>query len=85
MAGNDTGKVGTEVVKDTKVTKDPTQLFTDMQKAGQDAVDAVLDLIPEVDHKLPLVYPRIDVASALTISCHHTERALKNVHTRSRT
>ena len=77
MAGNDTGKDGREVVTDTKVTKDPTQLLADTQ----DAVDAVLDLIPEVEHKLPPVYPRIDVASALTISRHHTERALKNVHT----
>ena len=77
--GNDTGKDGTEVVKDTKVTKDPTQLLADARKARQDAVDAILDLIPEVEHKLPPVYPRIDVASALTISCHHTERALKNV------
>ena len=81
MAGNDTGKDGTEVVKDTKVTKDRTQLLADVRKAGQDAVDAVLDLIPEIEHKLPPVYPRIDVASALTISSHHTERALKNVHT----
>ena len=81
MAGNETGKDGTEVVKDSKVTKDPTQLLADTRKAGQDAVDAILDLILEVEHKLPPVYPRIDVASALTISCHHTEKALKNVHT----
>ena len=81
MAGNDTGKDGAEVAKDTKVTKNPTQLLADAQKAGQDAVDAVLNLILEVEHKLPPVYPRIDVASALTISRHHTERALKNVHT----
>ena len=81
MAGNETGKDGTEVVKDTKVTKDLTQLLADAQKAGQDAVDAVLDLIPEVEHRLPPVYPRIDVASTLTISRHHTEKALKNVHT----
>ena len=81
MAGNDTGKDGVEVAKDTKVTKDPTQLLADARKARQDAVDAVLDLIPEVEHQLPPVYPRIDVASALTISHHHTERALKNVHT----
>ena len=44
-------------------------------------MDAVLDLIPEVEHKLPPVYPRIDVASVLNISRHHTEEALKNVHT----
>ena len=81
MAGNDTGKDGTEVVKDTKVTKDPTQLLADARKAGQDAVDTVLDLIPEVEHKLPPVYPRIDVASVLNISLHHTEEALQNVHT----
>ena len=81
MAGNEMGKDGMEVVKHTKVTKDPTQLLADARKAGQDAVDAVLDLILEVEHKLPLVYPRIDVASALTISHHHTEKALKNVHT----
>ena len=78
MAGNETGKGGTE---DTKVTKDPTQLLADARKAGQDAVDAVLDLILEVEHKLPPVYPRIDVASVLNISHHHTEEALKNVHT----
>ena len=72
MAGNETGKGGME---DTKVTKDPTQLLADMRKAGQDAVDAVLK------HKLSPVYPRIDVASILNISRHHTEEALKNVHT----
>ena len=44
-------------------------------------MDAVLDLIPEVEHKLPPVYPRIDVASVLNISRHHTEEALKNAHT----
>ena len=80
MGGNETGKEGTEVGKDTKVTQDPTQLLADVRKAGQDAVDTVLDLIPEVEHKLPPVYPRIDVASVLTISCHHTEEALQNVH-----
>ena len=81
MASNDMGKDGAEAAKDTKVTKDPTKLLADTQKAGQDAVDTVLDLIPEVEHQLHPVYPRIDVASALTISHHHTERALKNVHT----
>ena len=81
MGSNQTGKDGTEVGKDTKVTKDPTQLLADARKAGQDAVDAVLDLIPEVKQELPSVYPRIDVASALTISHHYTEEALKNVHT----
>ena len=81
MGSNQTGKDGTEVGKDTKVTKDPTQLLADARKAGQDAVDAVLDLIPEVKQELPPVYPRIDVASALTISRHYTEEALKNVHT----
>ena len=81
MGGNQTGKDGMEVGKDTKVTKDLTQLLADARKAGQDAVDAVLDLIPEVKHKLPPVYPRIDVASVLTISRHYTEEALKNVHT----
>ena len=81
MGGNQMGKDGTEVGKDTKVTKDPTQLLADVRKARQDAVDAVLNLIPEVKHKLPPVYPKIDVASALTISHHYTEEALKNVHT----
>ena len=81
MGGNQTGKDGTEVGKDTKVTKDPTQLLADARKAGQDAVDAVLNLIPEVKHELPPVYPKIDVASALTISRHYTEEALQNIHT----
>ena len=67
--------------KTLKVTKDPTQLLADAQKAGQDAVDAVLNLIPEVKHELPPVYPKIDVASALTTSRHYTEEALKNIHT----
>ena len=80
MAGAEAGKDGTEVGKDTKVTKDQTQLLADVQKAGQDAIDAVLDLIPEVEHRLPPVYPRIDVASVLTISRHHNEEALRNVH-----
>ena len=80
MSGNQTGKDGTEVEKDTKVTKDLTQLLADASKAGQDAVDTVLGLIPEVKHELPPVYPKIDVASALTISRHYTEEALKNVH-----
>ena len=80
MGSNQTGKDGTEVGKDTKVIKDPTQLLADARKAGKDAVDAVLDLILEVKHELPLVYPRIDVTSALTISPHYTEEALKNVH-----
>ena len=71
---------GTEAGKDTKVTKDPTQLLADARKAGQDAIDAVLDFILEVEHKLPPVYPRIDVASVLSISHHHTEEALQNVH-----
>ena len=78
MASNEMDKGGTE---DTKVTKDPTELLADMRKAGQDAVDAVLNLIPEVEHKLPPVYPRIDVASVLNISRHHTQEAQKNVHT----
>ena len=81
MGGNQMGKDGTEVGKDTKVTKDPTQLLADMRKARQDAVEAVVDLILEVKQELPPVYPRIDVASALTISRHYTEEALKNVHT----
>ena len=81
MGGNQTGKDGTGVGKDTKVIKDPTQLLADARKAGQDAVDAVLNLILEVKHELSPVYPRIDVASALTISSHYTEEALRNVHT----
>ena len=80
MAGNEMGKDGTEVGKDTKVTKDPTQLLADTREAGKVVIDAVLDLIPEVEHRLPPVYPRIDVASVLTISRHHTEEALQNVH-----
>ena len=80
MAGSEMGKDGTEVGKDTKVTNDPTQLLADAREAGKVAIDAVLGLIPEVEHRLPPVYPRIDVASVLTISRHHTEEALQNVH-----
>ena len=81
MASSKTGEDSTGVGKDTKVTKDPTQLLADAREARQDAIDAVLNLIPEVEHRLPPVYPRIDVASVLTISRHHTEEALWNVHT----
>ena len=56
-------------------------MLADAREAGQDAVDAVLGLIPEVEHKLPPVYPRIDAASVLTISHHHTVVALRNAHT----
>ena len=80
MAGTETGKDGAEVGRDAKVTKDPAQLLADAREAWQDAVDAVLGLMPEVEHRLPPVYPRIDVASVLTISHHHTEVALQNVH-----
>ena len=80
MAGSEMGKGSGEAGKETKVTKDPTQLLADAREAGKDAIDAVLDLIPEVDHRLPPVYPRIDVASVLTISRHHTEETLRNVH-----
>ena len=73
MAGTEMGKDGTEVGKDTKVTKGPAQLLADAREAGKDAIDAVLNLIPEVEHRLPPVYPRIDVDSILTISRHHTE------------
>ena len=82
MAGSKTVEDGTAVGKDTKVTKDQTQLLADAREAGQEAVDAVLNLIPEVEHRLPPVYPRIDVASVLTISHHHTEEVLQNVHTK---
>ena len=57
MAGNETGKDVTEVGKYTKVTKDPTQLLADARKAGKVAIDAVLELIPEVEHRLPPVSP----------------------------
>ena len=80
MAGTGTGKDGKETGKETKVTKDPAQLLADTREAGKDAIEAILDLIPEVEHRLPPVYPRIDVASVLTISRHHTEEALQNVH-----
>ena len=83
MAGSETGKGGTEAgkEKETKTTKDPTQLLADTCETGKDSIDAVLDLIPEVEHRLPPVYPRVDIASILTISRHHTEEALQNVHT----
>ena len=77
MAGTATGKGSTEAGKDTK---DPTQLLADAQEAGKEAIDAVLDLIPEVEPRLPPVFPRVDVDSVLTISHHYTEEALQNVH-----
>ena len=80
MASTEMGKDGVEVGRDAKVTKDPAQLLADAREAWQDAVDAVLGLMPQVEHRLPPVYPRIDVASVLTISRHHTEVALQNVH-----
>ena len=58
MAGNEMGKGGMEAGKDTKVTKDPTQLLADAREAGQDAIDAVLDLIPEVRAQTPSGIPQ---------------------------
>ena len=67
-----------------KSTKDQAQLLADAQKAGKDALDSILELIPEEQEPhLTLVFPKAThlLAPVLAVARRHTDEALRNIHT----
>ena len=67
-----------------KSTKDQAELLADARKAGKDALDSILELIPEQEepHLTP-VFPKAThlFAPVLTVAQRHTDEALRNIHT----
>ena len=67
-----------------KSTKDQAKLLADGQKAGKDALDSILELIPEEQEPhLTLVFPKAThlLAPVLAVARWHTDEALRNIHT----
>ena len=67
-----------------KSTKDQAQLLADARKARKDALDSILELIPEEQepHLTP-VFPKANhlLAPVLAVARRHTDEALQNIHT----
>ena len=67
-----------------KSTKDQAQLLAEAWQAGKDALDSILELIPEEQepHLTP-VFPRATdlLAPALAVARRYTDEALQNIHT----
>ena len=67
-----------------KSTKDQAKLLADARKAGKDALDSILELIPEEQepHLTP-VFPKAThlLAPVLAVARRHTDEALRNIHT----
>ena len=68
-----------------KSVKDQAKLLAKAQKAGKDAPDSILELIPEEEgqpHLTP-VFPKAThlLAPVLTVARRHTDGALRNIHT----
>ena len=64
-----------------KSTKDQAQLLAEARKAGKDALDSILEFIPEEEVQEPRltpVFPRVTplLAVALTVARRHTDEAL---------
>ena len=67
-----------------KSTKDQSQLLADARQAGKDALETILNLLPEEEEpQLTPVFPRMaDILDpALTAAQRHTDLALRNTHT----
>ena len=67
-----------------KSTKDQAELLADARKAGKDALDSILELIPgEQEPHLTLVFPKATLllAPVLVVARQHTDEALQNIHT----
>ena len=67
-----------------KSTKDQAQLLADAQQAGKDALDSILELIPEEQEPdLTPVFPKAThlLAPVLAVARWHTDEALRNIHT----
>ena len=68
----------------TKGTKDPAELLAEARQAGKDALDTILELIPdEEEPKLTSVYPKAThlLAPALAVARRYTDEALRNIYT----
>ena len=68
----------------TKGTKDPAELLAEAWQARKDALDNILELIPEEEEpKLTSVYPKAThlLAPALTVARWYMDEALQNIHT----
>ena len=67
-----------------KSTKDQAELLADARKARKDALDSILELIPEEEepHFTP-VFPKAThlLAPVLAVARRHTDEALRNIHT----
>ena len=68
-----------------KSTKDQVQLLAEARQAGKDALDSILEYIPEEQEQeahLTSVFPRATplLAAALAVAQHHTDEALRNIH-----
>ena len=70
-----------------KSTKDQVQLLTEALQAGKDALDSILEYIPEEQEQeqeahLTSVFPRATplLAAALAVAQRHTDEALRNIH-----
>ena len=66
-------------------TKDQVQLLAEARQAGNDALDSILEYIPEEQEQeahLTSVFPRATplLAVALAVAWHHTDEALWNIH-----
>ena len=69
-----------------KSTKDQAQLLAEARQAGKDALDSILEFIPEEEEQeahLTPVFPRATplLAAALAVARRHTDEALQNIHT----
>ena len=70
-----------------KSTKDQVQLLAEARQAGKDALDSILEYIPEEQEQeqeahLTSVFPRATslLAVALAVARHHTDEVLWNIH-----
>ena len=68
-----------------KSTKDQVQLLAEARQAGKDALDSILEYIPEEQEQeahLTSVFPRATLllAAALVVARRHTDEVLWNIH-----
>ena len=69
-----------------KSTKDQAQLLAEARQAGKDALDSILEFIPEEEEQEPHLTPVFPwatplLAAALAVARWHTDEALRNIHT----
>ena len=69
-----------------KSTKDQAQLLAEARQAGKDALDSILEFIPEEEEQEPRltpVFPRVTplLTAAFVVARQHTDEALRNIHT----